>query len=94
MDEIQARILTDQIFQAVPDLEERGQKIHKAEGMAGLEKFIDSVLAEHLPKVKENDWDRNPELRREFGNNFDAYKAYLAAETAGRIRIIGSKIIR
>ena len=39
-------------------------------------------------------WNRDPNLREEFFNNFPAYAAYLKAEAAGQVRIAGEKVIR
>lgn len=34
------------------------------------------------------DWDKDPDLRAEFSNRFDAYLAYVKADAAGQIKIL------
>jgi hypothetical protein len=36
-------------------------------------------------------WNKDAKLRADFGNDFDAYKAYTDAEHAGRVKIYGQK---
>jgi ClpP class serine protease len=36
-------------------------------------------------------WDANADLRKDFGGQFDRYKAFKAAESAGRVKILGRK---
>jgi hypothetical protein len=38
------------------------------------------------------EWEKNPQLRAEFGNSFDAYLAYSTHADAGSVKILGSKI--
>lgn len=33
-------------------------------------------------------WDKDADLRREFGGNFDAYKAYAKADAQGRVKVL------
>ena len=40
------------------------------------------------------EWDGNPLLRKEFGDNFSSWVAYKKAERSGQIRISRPKIIR
>ena len=40
------------------------------------------------------EWNGNPLLRKEFGDNFSSWVAYKKAERSGQIRISRSKIIR
>jgi len=94
MDKVKMKIFADQIFEGVPNLEQEGMRIFKEEGQAGLDRYVDSVLAKHVPGGGKEAWDRNPELRKEFGENLNAYEAYLKAEAEGRVKIAGNKIIR
>lgn len=40
------------------------------------------------PKAK---WDADPELRGSFGNDFEAYQAYIKAEANGQARVLGTR---
>ena len=48
----------------------------------------DSLPIEQRAKLE---WDRSPEIRKEFGENFDAWLAFQKNVAAGRIRIFGRR---
>lgn len=41
-----------------------------------------------IEKRAQAEWDKNPDLRAEFMNNFDAYLAFEKANEAGQVRIL------
>jgi len=54
----------------------------------------DSATAEaNLPLEEraKKQWDRDPELREEFGDNFKAFLAFTKADAAGNVRILSKK---
>lgn len=49
---------------------------------------IDNLPLEQKAKIM---WDKSPDIRKEFGENFDAYHAFLKNDEAGMVRILGRK---
>ena len=49
---------------------------------------FDNLPIEQKAKIV---WDKTPDLRKEFGDNFDAYHAFLKNDEAGKVRILGRK---
>jgi hypothetical protein len=54
---------------------------------------VDMVDIKNLPAAERCKlaWDKDPDLRAEYRNNFDAYKAFEEAQEKGRIKILGKK---
>jgi capsid assembly protease len=50
---------------------------------------VDSGLP--IEQQAKAEWDKSPDLRREFGDNYGAYEAYRKSQAAGRVRILGRK---
>jgi hypothetical protein len=67
------------------DLEARLKTVRSGLTLNPSSSFGDPVKAE---------WNSDPELRREFGDNYQSYVAYKKAQAEGRVRIAGGKIIR
>jgi len=57
-------------------------------GADGGDSALDSLPIEQRAQTE---WDRNPSLRHEFGDNYGAYLAFQKNVAAGRIKILGRK---
>jgi len=93
MNSIELKILVDEVM-ATDGLQEEAKAIFEKEGQSGLDLFLDGIIKKNLPGGGVDAWKQSPDLRREFGENYDSYLAYLKAEASGRIKISGGKIIR
>lgn len=51
-------------------------------------RYIDE---QSVTEAAEAEWRRDPELRREFNGNMDAYLAFKKADARGQVGIIGGR---
>jgi len=62
---------------------------HAAPPSPGDEVSADSNLP--IEQQAKAEWEKSPEIRKEFGDNYAAYEAFRKSQASGRVRILGRK---